>query len=167
MEENLPEFGIKRDNEERRDGGLGVIYDPETQRFAVGRHPSGLLCFFGGGVDDGEDLEQGILREVREESGLSDFLHVEKLAACMAHYYNMSRKVNRVTKTTALLIILKSRKTEEVFLEEHENFVLDWATKDELLANWIPLNGDSGNDHWQYFLDKAVTIIKELGYPVR
>ena len=26
------EFGIKRENEERRDGGSGVIFDPKTQK---------------------------------------------------------------------------------------------------------------------------------------
>jgi hypothetical protein len=33
----IPEFGIKRDNEERRDGGCGIVFDPATKLYAVGR----------------------------------------------------------------------------------------------------------------------------------
>ena len=35
--ENILEFGIKRENEERRDGGGAVIFDPETQKYGVYR----------------------------------------------------------------------------------------------------------------------------------
>lgn len=30
-EENIPEFGIKREGEERRDGGCAIAFDPKTQ----------------------------------------------------------------------------------------------------------------------------------------
>ena len=34
-ENSILEFGIKRENEERRDGGGVVIFDPETQKYVV------------------------------------------------------------------------------------------------------------------------------------
>ncbi len=65
----MKEFGIKRENEERRDGGCGVVFDPETQRYAVGKNiDDGILRLFGGGVDKNEDIKDGVLREVIEES---------------------------------------------------------------------------------------------------
>ena len=33
--EGILEFGIKRENEERRDGGCSVVFNPETQKYAV------------------------------------------------------------------------------------------------------------------------------------
>jgi hypothetical protein len=30
METEIPEFGIKRENEERRDGGCAIVFDPVT-----------------------------------------------------------------------------------------------------------------------------------------
>ena len=43
----IPEFGLKRENEERRDGGCGVVFDPVTQRYAVGRQTTDgfYACF--------------------------------------------------------------------------------------------------------------------------
>ena len=32
-EEYIPEFGIKRDNEERRDGGVAIVFDPKSSLF--------------------------------------------------------------------------------------------------------------------------------------
>ena len=56
-----PEFGIKRDNEERRDGGCAIVYDSITQKYAVGKHLEGnFLRLFSGGVDATEDIVEGI-----------------------------------------------------------------------------------------------------------
>jgi len=49
-------------------------------------------------------------------------------------------------------------------LEDHENFILDWATAEELLKNWQSRNEDKGYDHWIYFLGLAQKRIKELKY---
>lgn len=163
-EESLPEFGITRPNEERRDGGVGIVFDPKTQLFAVARQPDGRLELFGGGVDPQEDIQRGILREVTEESGLYDFSHVEVLGAGMAHYRNIQRKVNRITKSTALLIILKSAVLQDLELEPHESHILAWVSSEQLLVNWAASNDEKDHDHSIYFLKKAMQRIGELGY---
>ncbi len=104
----------------------------------------------------------GVLREVREESGLHDFFYVEKIGEAMAHYHNVLKNVNRIGKATCFLVILKSRDLMPVQLEAHEKFTLDWATADELRGNWQMFG--RGADHWVYFLDKAVVRVKGLGY---
>ena len=163
-ENKIPEFGTKRKNEERRDGGCGIVFDPATQLYAVGKQENGLYRLFSGGVDDNEDLEEGIKREVIEESGLYNFLYIEKIGAGFAHYYNSLRKVNRVTKSTCYLFILKNTDLVELKLEEHEKFTLHWASAEEIIYNWETRNKDKGLDHWFYFFRKAVTKAKELGY---
>ncbi|MFA6254353.1 MAG: NUDIX hydrolase [Candidatus Paceibacterota bacterium] len=160
----IPEFGIKRENEERRDGGVGIVFDPEMQKYAVGKQENGRFRLFSGGVDKDEDLTEGILREVREESGLHDFLHVEKTAECFAHYYNSLRDVNRVTFSTCLLVVLRSADLTETKLEDHEKFSLAWVTLEEFLANIKEKNENGDCDHWIYFLQKSVARAKELGY---
>ena len=76
---NIPEFGIKRENEERRDGGCAVVFDPVSQKYAVNRIiDHNRFGFSLGGVEDGESMEEGILREVVEESGLYDFCMLKK-----------------------------------------------------------------------------------------
>jgi NADH pyrophosphatase NudC (nudix superfamily) len=161
----IPSFGQVRENEERRDGGCAVVYDPATKKYAVGKdHVGGLFRLFSGGVDTNEDIKAGVLREVTEESGLHDFLHVEYVAEAFAHYHNSLKNVNRVAKATCFLAVLKSADLKEAKLEEHEKFSLHWATADEILKNWDERNADQGVDHWIYFFKKCVEKAKELGY---
>lgn len=163
--DSIPEFGIKRENEERRDGGCGIVFDPETKMYAVGKqHENGSFRLFSGGVSDNEDIQEGILREVTEESGLYDFLHVEKIGQAFTHYYNTLRKVNRVALATCFLVILKSADLKPVELEEHEKFSLVWATAEEILADWKARNENKDNDHWIHFMEKSMRRIRELGY---
>ena len=166
--EAIPEFGIKRENAERRDGGCGVIFDPETGLFAVGKKEStGLLILFSGGVDEEEDIQEGILREVREESGLHDFKHVEKVGEALTHYYNTSKNLNRVAHAHCFLTDLNSKEQVPTKLEAHEDFTLQWATADDLLAHWRERNHNEDYSHWIYFLDRAARRLGELGYTSR
>ena len=163
MYETIPEFGIKRENEEFRNGGVAIVYDPKTNLYAVGKHTEdGCFRLFGGGVDEGEDIKEGVLREVIEESGLYDFERVEYLASAMAHYYNVLRKVNRVAKAACFIVILKSTDLRDVHLEEHEKFTLHWTTAEDILKNWEGNNQNKDLDHWVYFLNKGIARIKEL-----
>lgn len=164
----IPEFGTPRENEERRDGGAAVAFDPETGLFAVGKERvSGLLRLFGGGVEDGEDMQEGVLRELREESGLHDFAQVEFVGEALAHYHNGLKKVNRVAHARCYLVILKSTSVRPVQLEEHETFDLVWVTAQDILNDWHARNDDNGLDHWLYFLTNARAKILELGYRIR
>ncbi|MBI4262014.1 NUDIX hydrolase, partial [Candidatus Uhrbacteria bacterium] len=127
----IPEFGMTRENEERRDGGCGVVFDPASQRYAVGKMENGCYILFSGGVHDGEDMRAGILREVTEESGLYDFLHIEKIGEVITHYRNSAKQVNRLAHATCFLIILRSTDARPVAHEAHEKFSLVWATADD------------------------------------
>ena len=160
----IPEFGIKREDEERRDGGCGVIFDPKMQRYAVNKHENGLLGLISGGVDPGEEMQAGVLREITEESGLSHFSYVEKIAEAVTHYYNFLKKVNRVAHATCFLVILADAEIAEVHREAHEKFTLVWATAGEILASFQAHNQNKDHDHWIYFFKKAVARAKELGY---
>jgi 8-oxo-dGTP pyrophosphatase MutT (NUDIX family) len=163
--DKILEFGIKRDNEERRDGGCGAVFDVETQKYAVGlEEETNLLILFGGGVDKNEDMETGVLREITEESGLYDFLYTEKISEVVCHYQNGRKNVNRVANATCFLVILKNTKTLPQKLEAHEKFSLVWMTPDEIFLNWRARNENKDYDHWIYFLEKAIARAKELGY---
>ncbi|HEU0085983.1 MAG TPA: NUDIX domain-containing protein [Candidatus Paceibacterota bacterium] len=165
-ESTLLSFGIPRENEERRDGGCAVIYDPNTEKYAVGqdRYGNQIYRLYGGGFEENEDEMTGILREVTEESGLYDFDHIEKVDTVECHYSNAHKKVNRCAVATCILIILKSRSLVPVQLEAHEDFDLVWQSPEELLRKWKENNEEKNFDHWIYFLNKAVARVSELGY---
>lgn len=164
MTNTIPEFGIKRENEEPRDGGCGIVYDPKTRKYAVGKQDhNGAFRLFSGGVSAEEDIREGILREVTEEGGLYDFGYVEKIGEAITHYHNSLRNVNRVAHATCFLVILKSADLKPVAHEEHEKFSLIWATAEEILADWRARNENKDNDHWIYFMEKAMKRVEELG----
>lgn len=164
LEPGMREFGTPRENEEYRDGGCGIIIDPETQMYAVYRLPNGLTGFFSGGVEEGEDMKEGVLREVREESGLYDFAEVEFVARARAHYHNRLKNVNRIADASCFVIKLRSRATQPPAREAHETFELDWVTAPEILKNWDEHNAMEGRGHWTWFLQQAVARAKERGW---
>jgi ADP-ribose pyrophosphatase YjhB (NUDIX family) len=163
--EGILEFGIKRENEERRDGGCSVVFDPGTQKYAVYKNlKNGILGLYGGGFNEGESEEEGVLRELIEESGLNDFLHIEKVDKVLTHYFNRNKEINRVALATCFLVILKSANLQPTKLEEHEKFELAWATSEEIFSGWKAINQNKDYDHWFYFFKKAISRAKELGY---
>ncbi|MFA5750895.1 MAG: NUDIX domain-containing protein [Candidatus Paceibacterota bacterium] len=160
------EFGIKRENEERRDGACAVVFSPSRQKYAVGRDTYGknILRLFGGGYEKDEEKEESIKREIKEESGLYDFLQVEEIDTVMCHYANSLRGVNRVAESTCFLVILKSDKTIERNLESHEKFELVYVDYEDMIKIWKENNSEKNFDHWLHFIDKARRRIVELGY---
>jgi 8-oxo-dGTP pyrophosphatase MutT (NUDIX family) len=160
----MPEFGTPRENGERRDGACAVVFDPETGLFAAGQLESGFLHLFGGGIEPGEDMEAGMIREVSEESGLCDFARIEALGEAMAHYRNHQKQVNRITKVTCFLLVLRTTATVPTQHEAHESFSLLWVTAEQLLADWAAHNADGDLGHWIHFLNKAVGHLKALGF---
>jgi ADP-ribose pyrophosphatase YjhB (NUDIX family) len=119
---------------------------------------------FSGGVNDGEDIKDGVLREVTEESGLHDFLYVEEIAEALCHYNNILKNVNRLAHATCFLVVLKDSNLIDTKLEEHEKLTLAWSTPEEIISNWESRNENQGYDHWIYFFKKSIARAKELGY---
>ncbi len=159
------ETGIKRPNEEKRDGAFAFVFDPVKQKYAVGKDMvDGRIRLFSGGIDGGEDMVQGIKREVREEGGLYDFAHVEKIGTTFPHYHNKLKNVDRVAEAQGFLIILKSDKIKSVKLEEHEKFELVWVTPEEMEKNWQDHNQEGNYTHWINFLQSAVARAIEMGF---
>jgi ADP-ribose pyrophosphatase YjhB (NUDIX family) len=165
-EEKILEFGIKRENSKRRDGGCCIVFDPKTKKYAVYKHPkSNALCLFGGGFNEGENEKDGCLRELFEESGLFDFLHTEKIDQVICHYFNRNKEVYVMANATCFLVILNSTKRENPKFENHENnFEFTWATGDEILNSWKTGNQDRDYDHWIYFFEKSQEKLKKLGH---
>ena len=56
--------------------GKGIILDKDGDVALIGNRVNTFLTLPGGGIDDGETIEQGIIRECREEAGCDvELLH--------------------------------------------------------------------------------------------
>ena len=159
-----PETGNKRDGENVVQGGCGVVFDPKSQKYAVAAWNNGMIGLFSGNVGKTEDEQAGILREVTEESGLHDFLHIEKIATAYPHYYNSAKNSNRHGSAACYLAVLKTANMRPTKREAHEKFELQWHSPAEILNNWLKYNQKNDLDHWVWFLRQAVGKAIELGY---
>jgi leucyl-tRNA synthetase/inosine/xanthosine triphosphate pyrophosphatase family protein/predicted NUDIX family NTP pyrophosphohydrolase len=157
LEENVaPETGQKRENEEFRSGGCGVVFDPETQKYAFAGFEDGRYLFFAGGNDEGESVKNAVIREVKEESGLTNFTSIEQVGYAYTHFHNQMKKVNRVATVECYNFVLTNSEVVEVSREAHENFQLVWRDAKEVLDCWTRNNADEGYTHYIEFLKKAV-----------
>jgi leucyl-tRNA synthetase len=140
------------------------VFDPKTQKYAFLQiEKNGNIALFAGGRKDGEDLHEGILRELREESGLTHIKYYEEVCTVYGHYYHTLKEINRRARATVLLVILEDTEAVETQLEEHEKFHPVWLDADEVLAKWKASNGGH-YDHYILALEQAVGRAIELGY---
>lgn len=157
------ESGMRRQNEERRDGGVAVIFDPKTQKYAFGKTSEGLLDLFGGGVDGGEELFKGIKREVEEESGLHKFSDEGILDDAFVHYFNFKKQVPRRARATCLILVLEDRAIGNLAQEKHEDYQLLWLDPDEAISYWEHNDEDGDYAHWVKFLKRGVNWLVDEG----
>jgi leucyl-tRNA synthetase len=130
----------------------------------VGEWKGGKPLLLAGGVDEGETVKEGVLREVLEEGGLYDFKHIQKIETSYAHYFNTAKKVNRVARAECYAIVLNSTDTKEVVLEDHEDFELAWWSAEDIRRWWVEHDDEDGFKHYIRFLDESVAWLIKEGY---
>jgi len=122
-----------------RPSAVIVCRDPETDLYCVlDWHEKFGLGWPGGGVNEDESLEQGGLREFREETGYFDITIDRKLPAITASYYvdgymPLQRSVRHI-----FLATLNARKQNAEYGEkdsyEVNQYDVIWLPKEEILA---------------------------------
>jgi leucyl-tRNA synthetase len=159
-----PELGVRRENESFAEGGSSVVFDPKTQKYAfLEIEKNGNIALFAGGRNEGEDLHEGILRELREESGLTHIKEYEEVCTVYGHYFHTLKEINRRARATVLLVVLEDTETVATQLEEHEKFHPVWLDAAEVLAKWQSSEYHD-YDHYIVALKQAVGRAIELGY---
>lgn len=106
-------------------------------------------CLPGGGVDKGETVEEGALRETREETGYGNFASVEEIGTVEANFFNPVRSVHRRALATGYAVKLADERRSELKLSEREvQLELDhtWMPKKEALKLLRSEKNCSGED---------------------
>jgi len=134
-----------------------IIRDPKTDQYMALKwkeHP--WTTFVLGGVEEGEDVVEAAMREVREETGYTD-LEVKRVLGgpVCSEYYAAHKGENRIACATAILFELKSLNREPVIdaeLAKHEPIWLDRKElNDEVMTCsefpiWEPRMEDANRD---------------------
>jgi 8-oxo-dGTP pyrophosphatase MutT (NUDIX family) len=100
--------------------------------------PGGVFCLPGGNVDDLEDLHQGLLREISEETGLVIYERLENIGKRLAKSERNDREYS--VETFRVSLAEKGGRPPTIRLsEEHQGFL--WADPGENWVHGLPFAG--------------------------
>lgn len=125
-----------------RPGAIVIVHDSKTDKYCVLKWNQGSRAFAGfdfpgGGLDAGESIEQGALREVAEETGYTDVSITKVLPAAVSIYHtNDEGTATRSVKHVVLAELNSLANDGMANADEYEKdaYTIEWLTKEEILA---------------------------------
>ncbi|HEX8591426.1 MAG TPA: class I tRNA ligase family protein, partial [Candidatus Paceibacterota bacterium] len=101
-----------------------------------------------GGVDEGEDWIEAAAREIREETGYTDFEFREEVPLPVnAYFYQRQKEVNRDSDIRTFVFSLKSDARESVGEEEEAKHEFKWLPREQVASR---LNIPTDQLLWRY-----------------
>ena len=114
--------------EERSAGTILYKESPSGKMYLLLNYPSGHWDFVKGNIEKGETFNETVVREAREETGITDITFVDGFEDKVEYYYQRDGKVIH----KEVVFFLASTRTENVKLShEHQDFV--WLSFDDAL----------------------------------
>lgn len=106
--------------EERSAGAILYRETPAGRSYLLLNYPSGHWDFVKGNIEKGEELKQTVVREIREETGITDVSFVDGFENKVEYHYQ--RDGSLVHKE--VVFFLAKTSTEEVRIShEHQGFI--------------------------------------------
>lgn len=114
--------------EERSAGTILYKESPSGKMYLLLNYPSGHWDFVKGNIEKGETFKETVVREAREETGITDITFVDGFEDKVEYYYQRDGKVIH----KEVVFFLSSTRTEDVKIShEHQDFV--WLSFDDAL----------------------------------
>lgn len=133
-----------------RPSAYAITHNPKNDTYCLLKwskeHTRNGLEWPGGGLDEGESITDGAVREFTEETGYSDVSVKAVLPAAVAFYYVsiFGSEHRRAVKYIVELELNSEKHTGIVGTETYEkdNYKVEWLTKNELMARLSEMNPD-------------------------
>lgn len=114
--------------EERSAGTILYKESPTGKMYLLLNYPSGHWDFVKGNIEKGETFKETVVREAREETGITDITFVDGFEDKVEYHYQRDGKVIH----KEVVFFLASTRTDNVKLShEHQDFV--WLSFDDAL----------------------------------
>ncbi len=114
--------------EERSAGAVLFNETDSGKNFLLLNYPSGHWDFVKGNIEKGESLQQTVIREIREETGITDVEFVDGFEDKIEYHYQ--RNGDLVHKEV-VFFLAKTKTTDVKISHEHLGFV--WLNFDDAL----------------------------------
>lgn len=123
--------GKEHENEKQKKSIVAILYDKiEDKYLTINWHSKGGRLFVGGTIKNNETDVECAIREIKEETGYTDFTLKEVGFKINHHYYAYNKDTYFEIEATPLLFELNSSKQDKQNLDEDEVFDIEWVTKD-------------------------------------
>ncbi|MDE1725444.1 MAG: NUDIX domain-containing protein [Thaumarchaeota archaeon] len=115
--------------EERSAGAIIYRQSPQGKMYLLLNYPSGHWDFVKGNIEKGEVLKETVLRESREETGITDITFVDGFEDKVEYHYQRDGQVIH----KEVVFFLATTNTDKIILSfEHHNYT--WLGFEEALA---------------------------------
>ncbi|MEK6834424.1 MAG: NUDIX domain-containing protein [Thermoproteota archaeon] len=114
--------------EERSAGAVLFNETDSGKNFLLLNYPSGHWDFVKGNIEKGESLQQTVIREIREETGITDVEFVDGFEDKIEYHY---QRDGDLVHKEVVFFLAKTKTTDVKISHEHLGFV--WLNFDDAL----------------------------------
>ena len=114
--------------EERSAGSVLYNESPSGKIFLLLNYPSGHWDFVKGNIEKGERLRETVIREIREETGITDVEFVDGFEDKIEYHY---QRDGDLVHKEVVFFLAKTKTTDVKISHEHLGFL--WLSFDEAL----------------------------------
>jgi len=105
--------------EERSAGAILYQETPSDRLYLLLNYPSGHWDFVKGNIEEGEMLKETVLREIKEETGISDVNFVDGFEDKIEYYY---QRDGELVHKEVIFFLAKTNTNHVKLSHEHLNF---------------------------------------------
>lgn len=106
--------------EERSAGAILYQESPSGKLYLLLNYPSGHWDFVKGNIEKGETLKQTVLREIREETGITDISFVDGFEDKVEYHY---QRDGELVHKEVVFFLAKTSTNDVILSHEHLDFV--------------------------------------------
>jgi leucyl-tRNA synthetase len=135
-----------------------VIYNPEDNTYLLLKWKNDICGFVGGAIEDGESVEEAIEREIKEETGYTDFSLSLTLPNFFGHGFKPRKDVNCYDFEHVYVVELHSNKREKMSEEDEGMHEVVWVKKNEVEKM---LTLDHHKTFWQWYVESKHCVSED------